>query len=422
MRAALLFVMLAACDGLGDKDTGSTDPDDDTGAPDTDTGTPPIEMAHVTGTVSVRLTTTTEAGEVVDLSWDDATGGVFAYGGILVAAYTEDEETGALTYRGTTVIAAPTVEENAFDIEIDPTETGEVYLYAALDYWVDGVIGTTEPIGTWPVAVAVSADTPAEGVEIVIVAPWLTGGGGGGTYVEIAGDVDVTASFDQGAARAMLYDVAGNGPYYTSAEAPLDGDGTGAGEGPYALSVAASFGEADLRAAWDSNHNGLVEPTDAWGAYASSPGTEGNPISIGPDALSGYDLEIPLGDPPAIVPSVRLEGELRFGGTFDELPAGANVYAVAMRRKPSPDVLVETFPEEYHFDTFSGGALVGETLAYRLVVPANTGVFLYAFVDVDGDGLVNEAGELVGSYGGGSGWVAGGNVSQTGLDIRMGVP
>jgi hypothetical protein len=270
--------------------------------------------------------------------------------------------------------------------------------------------------------VALSSDTPAEGVDITIVAPWLVGGGGGGTYVELSGAVNVTASFDQGSAHAMLYDTVGNGPYYTSAPAPLEGDGTGAGAGTYALSVGADMGEVSLRAAWDSNHNGLIEPTDAWGAYASSPGEDGNPVTVGAASVAGLDLEIPLGDPPAIVPNVRLEGTLYYPGTYDALGDGANVYAVAMKRRPGPDVSVATFADEYHFDTFSGSALTGYALDFRLVAPANTGVFLWAFVDADGDGVVNETGEPIGSYGNGSGWLNSGNASQTGIEIGLGTP
>ena len=62
---------------------------------------------------------------------------------------------------------------------------------------------------------------------------------------------------------------------------------------------------------------------------------------------------------------------------------------------------------------------VTEGVLWDLVVPANTIVYLWAFVDADGDGMVNESDEPVASGGvDGAGTLPTGDEGQT--DIRLG--
>ena len=54
----------------------------------------------------------------------------------------------------------------------------------------------------------------------------------------------------------------------------------------------------------------------------------------------------------------------------------------------------------YDYDEFEWADLTGETIKdWRLAVPSNTIVYLWAYVDEDIDGIVNESGEAVASGG-----------------------
>ena len=54
----------------------------------------------------------------------------------------------------------------------------------------------------------------------------------------------------------------------------------------------------------------------------------------------------------------------------------------------------------YDYDLFEWPDLTGETVKdWRLAVPSNTIVYLWAYVDEDVDGIVNESGEPVASGG-----------------------
>jgi hypothetical protein len=64
------------------------------------------------------------------------------------------------------------------------------------------------------------------------------------------------------------------------------------------------------------------------------------------------------------------------------------------------DSSVTVFEESYDLEIFKADDIAGlESLEWELIVPANTRVYLWAFVDVDGDGLINEVDEPVASGG-----------------------
>ena len=64
---------------------------------------------------------------------------------------------------------------------------------------------------------------------------------------------------------------------------------------------------------------------------------------------------------------------------------------MALKYPPTPDFDVNAFEEDaYDAITWDSDALGDlESVDWNLVVPANTIVYLLAFVDADGDGLVN---------------------------------
>ena len=165
----------------------------------------------------------------------------------------------------------------------------------------------------------------------------------------------------------------------------------------------------NLVGAWDSNDNGLIDPADHWGAYASEPGVDGNPVAVGTADLEGYAVEIPLsgsedaGTPGiSVVPFVQITGTVSVkDGTFDDLPSGTTVYVAALYYRPSADLAVSTLADRsYDLESWDWTELTGKaSVDFSLGVPADTVVYLWAYADEDGDGTVNESGEAVASGG-----------------------
>ena len=82
---------------------------------------------------------------------------------------------------------------------------------------------------------------------------------------------------------------------------------------------------------------------------------------------------------------------------------------------------VSAFDNAYDLIEWGPEALDGtESVDWELVVPANTVVYLWAYVDADGDGMVNEEGEPVASGSADSaGALPTGEEGQS--DIRLGL-
>jgi hypothetical protein len=405
MRLTCLLLFLVACPG-SDKETGGSDT--------SVTDTAPVDHAtgNVNGTVSVQLYT--DGGEdLVDLSWDEY-GGEFPFGAIFVAAYTVDETTNAVTYYDEFVISSPSTTGDAYTLDIDLDDTESVYVYAALDWWPDGVIGTSEPIGTWADPIALIEGDAVNDVDIVISAPLLPTGGGGGTYLTLSGDVAITQTYTGGDARVMVYDSAGQGPGYVATVTPTaTSDGATAS---FSMPILVDSGDVRLLGAWDNDQNGLIEPTDLWGAYVVE-GENANPLTAGSTDLGGYTVEIPFGIAPALTPFVRLEGQLEYDD-FATLPAGTVVYVTALRTRPTGDFSVTDLERGYDWMSFTGVELVGTGLDYTLVAPASAVAYLWAYADLDGDGVLNESGEPVASYGR-TGRISVGSANQSGLDMPL---
>ena len=71
----------------------------------------------------------------------------------------------------------------------------------------------------------------------------------------------------------------------------------------------------------------------------------------------------------------------------------------ALFYKPGPDFAVSSIPSlSYDYVVYEWDDLAGlSSVPYTLTLPANTATYLWAFADVDNDGVVNEAGEPVAS-------------------------
>jgi hypothetical protein len=412
MRALLPLVGLAFLPACVEFDKGGDTASDtaDSGFVDTATerGT-----GDVGGTVRVQLYQTDADGELEDLSWEDY-GQSYPFGAIYVAAYTRDEETNAIDWLSEQVISSPSTAGDPWSLSVDLDDAESVYVYAALDWWPDGVIGNTEPSVTHGDTVALVEGGLVDGVDLVINAPLLPTGGGGAA-VTISGQVNIEAEYGGGDAWLMLYDEYGRGPSYTTRVSPSEAEGGASGE--YGLVVGAGYGTGRLLGAWDNDQNGLIEPTDRWGGYVVAD-ESGNPITVADVDLTGMDVRIPFGLAPELTPFVRLEGTITYEDDFSTLGASATVYVTALRTRPSGDFTVADLEAGYDWASFTGAELSGTELSYLLLAPANATAYLWAYADVDGDGILNEAGEPVASYER-TGRITTGTENQTELDMPL---
>lgn len=387
----------------GDPDGEDTSIEDEEDDPDTiggdDTGIPDESRieASITGTVSVQLYSA-ESGE--DVSWEEGTGGTFPFGNIYVAAYYEDED-GEQQYIGDDVINGPSTSGDTYTIEasLDGGEDGyrRVYVYAVLDYYADNIVGSSEPRGTWPSAITIEDGTEAEDIDISIRATTYSSGGSCDT-IGISGDVIIDQAYNGEDVAVLLMDSAGGGPYASTQLTPQE-DGDGA-SGAYALSSCAGYGSMVLKGVWDKTGNGMFDPRDKWGAYIVEEDVDGNPITVGSESLTGYDIQIPLGGQGGIslLPFVRLSGTIAMqDGSFDDLSGGASVYVAALQHRPNGQFAASELEDGYDLEVFESPS--GDALSWSLTVPADTTVYLWAYVDADGDGMVNESGEQVASGG-----------------------
>ncbi len=100
----------------------------------------------------------------------------------------------------------------------------------------------------------------------------------------------------------------------------------------------------------------------------------------------------------SLVPFVRLSGTVALqNGSLSDLPEGATVYVAALKYRPDGQLSVAELQNAYDYDVFDEPS--GSSLDWGLTVPADSIVYLWAYVDMDGDGVVNESGEYVASGG-----------------------
>lgn len=395
-------------------DTGDTDHDisGDSGEP-----IGPLD-GLIRGDVTVQVFTSDENGDLVLMDMAEAYPNGNPYGSVFVAAYTRDES-GRMVYHGDTTLGAPVGPVNPYEIAIGAEDLDLVNLYAALDFYGEGVIDGSDPVGFYPATLTLTEGEIAEDIDINIMVWYYVGGGGSCDGVTINGDARITGTWIDGSVGVFATDMSGNGPRHTTVSWTTPVAGDDGASGPYSLFACMNDGPTNVVGAWDRNGNGLLEPTDPWGAYASEPDVNGNPVSVGTESLYGYDVQIPLGDgytPFDIVPFVSVTGNVAMeDGAFSELPEGSTLYVAALKYRPDPDVVVAELVEGYDLQVFLWEDLVGATdVDYELHLPGNTIAYLWAYVDTDGDGVVNESGEPVGSGGG----VSSGRITVAGEDVE----
>lgn len=403
-----------------DIDSASDGLEDDTG----DTAEP--DPGFITGDVEVELYTYDEAGDLVWTPWEERYGETFPFGSIYVAAYALDEETLAMRYLDEYVVRTPAVGPNAYELEIGGKDLGTVRVYAQLDYWADGILGTYEPMGVWPETIELEGGETVGDIDIDIPVSYYDFSQGGGVwnpddYVLLTGEGLVTEPYAGGSCTALWYDDDGSGPWYSDAFTPEATDGGAAGD--FALYVAKNWGAGKLLGAWDSNYNGLIDPADEWGSYVDETGASLNPLVIGTENVSDLTILIPdgLGSNPSAVPFVVLGGEVGYAAGFSELGSTAKIYVAALKYRPESDLSVSDIPAiAYDYQEYAVADLTGDRVAFSLITPADALVYLWAYADVDGDGRVNEPGEAVASYAGDtSGRLATGDSSWSDIVLAL---
>ena len=442
-----LLLLLGGCTGKGGEngDTSGLDgeTDDDGGggwtpSDDTGDGVQPVN-GKVTGTVRLQLYRETDGiREYID--WADVYDG-YPLGTVFLAAYTEGPS-GDLDYPGTTVITPDLVnltDGNTYEIPVKMSGPGAVRVYAAVDYYNDGIMGTDEPQGIYPAEIELEGEEIFDSADITVLVPYTDfngdakgsgsadgSGGSGCSDLTISGDIHLDRPYDGGRVAVMLLGTAGDGPYeYTFTVLQAD-ESEDSATGTYSLPACAHTGAMQLRGAWDSNSNNLIDPADLWGSYMNEDEEDGNPITIGSSDLSGYDVAIPLGGAGlSLIPFTEVQGDLTVdGGTFDDLPSTTSaIYIVALKYSPSQDMDIDyLYKRSYDVVEISPEQYAGRSsISFALGVPSDSVLYLWAYADNDGDGSVNGPGEYVGSGGGSGGRILTTEGVNDGNDIAIGV-
>ena len=372
--------------------------------------------AIIQGTVTISLYTIDEDGEYIYSDWDSYNG-QYPFGPNFVAAYYAED--GREIYVDQVSITNPSIDGDKFEFEIHEDDVSGIRVYAASDYWDDGIVGTADPIGNYP-DVIYDPDTSDDyniitGVDINILVPYWDGSTGGTGWGDgsgygyydggswdtscnvgvLTGEVIITTSYAGGDASAMLLDTEGNGPY-NSVWTTLNESGGGA-VGDYSMTFCDDPSQMNLVGAYDSNFNGIIDPAgDTWGVFVSE-GLSGNPVELYPGTIEA-DIQIPYGDYDGLdlTPFVRISGVVN---TLVELPETTSIYIGALKYRPTSDVNVSDLADGYDYEAFNPSEVQNDELEYEMIVPANTVTYLWAYADVDNDGRINEAGEPVSSAG-----------------------
>jgi len=429
----LFAVFLAGCIGKADKhdfdsnenglnESGSEDSDDSA-----DSGESGEVEADLGGTVTVQLYTAGDDGERQLVSWEDSTcEGVYSFGKVFIAAYRVNDA-GERHYIAQTTIDSPTTAGDAYNLPLNMEQAGEIYLYAAVDYWGDRVIGSSDPVGNYPTAISVADGDVINGLDMTVLVPECYGGGGGCDTMSVSGDVVITVAYAGGETVVLLVNENGEGPIgnYLTWDTPTSVGG--GAEAPYTLTACDGVGEAHLVGCWDSNGNELADPLDRWGTYYEEPDVDANPVTLGSSNIANKNVQIPLGDFPgvSVVPFVTLSGTIVMPDsmTFGE-SEGATLYVAAMKYRPSGDVAVSDFEEvAYSTESWEIGDISSETsVDFAINTPGNTIVYLWSYLDQEGDGMVNGPDEYL-SAGGGetSGRIPTGTTDSDGYELLLAV-
>ncbi len=421
---------------LGEDDTAASD----TGSTWTEEEEEVTESAGFNGTVignvQVQLYDIDDEDEYVYKDWS-VWDGVFPFGAIWVYGFNSDSLSGDETFYANYTILSPSVDGDDYALTFKASAVN-IRVGAQLDYHNDGVMSRHDPVGIYPDLVSVTDGSTAAGVDITILAYWNAanatfngsgwgaGGGGGGCNPDtggangdgtntISGEIVITEAYAAGDAVAMLMSTAGDGPYtwdWTTPE-PMGGGA----EADYAMRVCANTGEYNLQGCWDSNFNAVVDAEDKCGPYVSEPDNDGNPVTVEEENLTEHHIQIPLGEYQLdLVPFVNLSGMIDHQeGAF----SGGTVTVGALKYRPDGEFYASDIADAaYDYEEFDTSDGVTE-LQYSLDVPSNTIVYLLAWDNEDGDTLINESDEAVGSGSSSdSGRLPTGTVSQS-IDINL---
>jgi len=468
LSQASIFLLISGCCGNccpdpfdTGKDTAPVvvDTGDDDSGDDDDSGEEEPTGVHGTieGTVNVQLFELDDNDDLVYLAWEDSCfGDVFPYGSIFVAAYSTDEETGVETYYTEDVIAAPSCDssENTYSLAVDTDLVDEVNVYAVLDKWGDRIIGATDPLGIYGDPIAMEDGETVSDVNVEIVTQYWCGegscpdcppswgdgscwswdgsawvyicsGGGSCDAMTLAGDLFVEVPYNgTGSDAATMLMLPGSGePYYAQLDLGLTATADGA-EGTWGYSLCQNSGTFDARGCWDSNGNLLYDPDDTWGQVVDAFGAPQGTVTIGTEDLLDQTMVIPIeGSEIEIVPFVRLSGDVSLNdGDFDDLLAEypeATLYVTVLKYMPSGDIAVDELEQAYDYLSWGPDDLAGQSsVSYSVMAPGNTTVYLWANVDLDADGTLNESEDPVGCPGE-SCRISTGDASQTDLDIGL---
>lgn len=395
---------------------------DDTSSPE-DTGEEDVYGLDgtVTGHVTLQLYTVDENEDIVLMDFTEAYG-YYPFGKVFVTAYETDRMSGELNYFAQDALTPATDGSlDSYVLTVREKEETQLHVYAVVDWIADGVIATYEPIGNYDEPITVTDGAAYPNADITVMVPYYGFGGGGCTTHSINGLATIARSWVDGNIATMLYSETGEGPSYTTWYTPTEI--TGGAEANFSVGFCESGNyKVKLLGAWDSNVNELIDPMDTWGSYVSGPDTDGNPLTIGGVDLSGKDIQIPFGDRgPSIVPFISLNGDVTLLDGLNSPPAGTKVYVGAFKRKPGDTVnAADLATLTYGSNTFDEAEMAAGVLHYSLPVPGNTIAYVWAFADIDGDGVLREVGEPVGTPVGQSGKVATGTKTQVGLGIQLG--
>ena len=411
----LAFLMLWACqeaDKNNQTDSGEFErpEEDDTGSSGSDDTSNPddnpfVEMeGSISGTIDIQLYALGEDGERESISWAEAYSGVFPFGKIFVGAYYEDPVSGDYKYVGYDIIENPQPSGNAYSIDLAMTESQELRVFGVLDYYIDDITGTDEPIGGYNRSIIFEDGLSESNVNFSILSPLHEERPpcDNGRSIEITGEANITGTYNGGDVAVMLMKPGNIGPIHHTVTTPevLGGGASGA----YRIEACEASGYMILKGIWDYNLNGMFDPMDRYGPYVSQPNESGNPISIAYSNLANYEIQIPLGDGSGLklVPFVNLLGSIRpASGTFDELAPQGTLYVAALKYRPNGELSVATVENNsYDIQVFQPSDLVGQSsVDWKLTVPSETIAYLWAYIDVESNGMLNEAGEPIASGG-----------------------
>lgn len=353
------------------------------------------EPGTVRGTITFDLYTYDESGALIYVDWADYYGDQFPFGSVFVSGYTVDVD-GTETWYASDVIADPSPTGDDYELEFGFDTDTEVYIYAALDYWGEGLIAPYEPSDVYPEMVLVSPDGETEDIDITLIVPYYDFSATGGywdpdLWVLISGAATVTEQLGGACCMALVYDTTGYGPYGYASFTPTET--AGGAEGTYAVYAPKGMGESQLLGACDANLNSLLEPSDWWGGY-STDGDEITNVTIGTEAMTDHEIQIPLGvetRPPITYSGNVLLDEL----TMAQVTDSNRLYITAQKYRPTGSFDPVGSGRTHDYDVYTGTEIT-EGNRYSLTLPSNVVAYLWACLDTDADGTVNEAGEPCG--------------------------